>query len=115
MMYMLTAGADRMAQMDPHGWTLAAISIGVVFSALLLLYLIYSAIGKVMQESLKKRNPEPVQEEDPDETMAAIALALHLYMNENFHDYESGIITIQNHDTGWGDKSRTFRRIPEAK
>ena len=37
----LTAGADRMMQTDPHGWTLTIISVSVVFIALVILYFIY--------------------------------------------------------------------------
>ena len=44
---MLTAGADRMAQVDPHGWTLTLISICVVFCALVILYFIYTLSGNI--------------------------------------------------------------------
>jgi hypothetical protein len=38
---LLTAGGDRMAVTDPHGWTLTIISVSCVFTALIILYFIY--------------------------------------------------------------------------
>ena len=43
----LTAGGDRMAQVDPHGWTLTLISVSVVFIALVILYFLYSLSGSI--------------------------------------------------------------------
>ena len=50
---LLTAGGDRMAQTDPHGWTLTLISVTVVFTALIVLYFIYSFSGKLFSGELK--------------------------------------------------------------
>jgi hypothetical protein len=45
---------------------------------------------------LKKTGVIPDTPEESDEDVqAAIATALHLYMDENAHDYESNIITIK--------------------
>jgi hypothetical protein len=45
---------------------------------------------------LKKTGVIPdVPEEDDADVHAAIATALHLYMEENSHDNESNIITIR--------------------
>lgn len=45
--------------------------------------------------------------------IAAIATALHLYLEENVHDKESGIITIRRRDTLWADKRMNFRKSPK--
>ena len=100
----LTAGADRMAVTDPHGWTLTVISITVVFAALIILYCIYGLLGEIFMGTFKrKKKPEETKEDTPDaETAAAIALALEMYVRDNLHDSEPGVITIQPRDnTNW--------------
>lgn len=47
-----------------------------------------------------------------DETEAAIAMALHLYMNENVHDKESYVITIKENRSDWDYKGQFFRKLP---
>lgn len=138
----LTAGADRMAATDPHGWTLTIISVGVVFIALIILYGLYSLSGKVFSGELKadakraaragKRLTHAVipgtDRESPDEVAAAVALALdmeqdgdtyaaiatavHLYLSDSVHDIEPGIVTITRKDTAWNSKELTFRKLP---
>ena len=138
----LTAGADRMAATDPHGWTLTIISVGVVFIALIILYGLYSLSGMVFSGELKadakkaaragKRLTRAVipgtDRESPDEVAAAIALALdmeqdgdtyaaiatavHLYLSDSVHDIEPGIVTITRKDTAWNSKELTFRKLP---
>ena len=46
------------------------------------------------------------------EVNAAIATALHLYLNDTVHDVESGIITIAPRQSAWNDKTLTFRKTP---
>lgn len=138
----LTAGADRMAATDPHGWTLTIISVGVVFIALIILYGLYSLSGMVFSGELKadakkaaragKRLTRTVipgtDRESPDEVAAAVALALdmeqdgdtyaaiatavHLYLSDSVHDIEPGIVTITRKDTAWNSKELTFRKLP---
>lgn len=128
---MLTAGADRMAQVDPHGWTLTLISVCVVFCALVILYFIYTLSGNIFSGKIKfgekkeKAGAETVDESavaaaialavdaetGKGDEAAAIALALHLHLNGGVHDIEPGIITIR-HDraSGWDNKQRNFRK-----
>ena len=128
---MLTAGADRMAQVDPHGWTLTLISVCVVFCALVILYFIYTLSGNIFSGKIKfgkkkeKAGAETVDEsavaaaiamaiddeKSKSKEAAAIALALHLHLNGGVHDIEPGIITIR-HDraSGWDNKQRNFRK-----
>ena len=125
----LTAGADRMAEVDPHGWTLPLISVSVVFIALIILFFVYKLIGKAFSEKpagTKKQSKGKTDEgvaaaialaldcelSGSDADAAAIALALHLYCDDGVHDRESGIITISRTPSSWDDKSRNFRKLP---
>jgi len=122
-----------MAETDPHGLTLALISVTTVFAALVILYFIYSSIGKVINSDVPKiRKPRKARKasgKDPDadtaaaiamaleaelggEVNAAIAMALHLYLNDAVHDVEPGIITITPCQSAWNDKTLTFRKTP---
>jgi len=130
----LTAGGDRMAQTDPHGWTLTLISVSVVFAALIVLYFIYSFTGKVFSGELKaaarkaKRAVTPGSDREAEvaaaialaldmeqdgDTYAAIAAAVHLYLSDAVHDVEPGIVTIVRKDSAWNNKAMNFRRLPE--
>ena len=120
-------GSLRMQQIDPHGWTLSVIAVSVVFSALLILFLLYSLSGAVFTGKFKKR--PGVMRRTPDaETAAAIAMALdldsadgavpaaisvalHLYLGESVHDIEPGYITIRRTDSpAWRNKALTLRK-----
>ena len=124
----MTSGAVRMAETDPHGWTLTLIAVTTVFSALVILYFIYSLTGKLSQRRL---NPSPgkIRRGQPDaetaaaialaleaeaggEVQAAVAMALHLYFGEAVHDAEPGFITIAHDGSAWADKTLTFRKTP---
>ena len=124
---LLTAGGDRMMQTDPHGWTLTLISVSVVFAALIVLYFVYSFSGNLFSGKFK-RAPRKVKGTPDAEVAAAIALALdmeqdgdvyaaiatavHLYMNDTVHDVEPGIVTITRKDSGWNNKALNFRKLP---
>ena len=120
-----------MAQTDPHGWTLSLIAVCTVFIALVILYFIYSCIGKAANRRVsgkprRKRSkagkvPDAetaaaiamaLEAESGNETEVAIALALHLYLNDAVHDTEPGIITIAPRQGGWGSPVNNFRKSP---
>ena len=122
-------GSMRMKEIDPHGWTLSIIAVSVVFSALVILFLIYSLSGGIFTGKFKRKDrPAKKTKGVPDDqTAAAIALALaqygssdaetaaiaaalHLYLSESIHDTEPGIITIRRDiPSDWGNKSFLFR------
>ena len=126
----MTAGAERMAQTDPHGLTLSLIAVTTVFTALLVLYFIYSFIGKASRRGLGSSAPEPkapakgiddetaaaialaLEAESGSEVEAAIALAIELHLRNAVHDAEPGFITIAPQGSAWSDKSLTFRKSP---
>ena len=126
----LTAGGDRMAQVDPHGWTLTLISVSTVFAALIILYFIYNLSGNIFSGKFKRKPKAPkaakgapsgevaaaialaLQAEAGGETEAAIATALHLYLSESIHDIEPGFITIRHNTSSWDDRQSNFRKTP---
>ena len=108
----------EMAARDPHGLIITLVSVAVVFSALVILYFAYTFIGKAINgkidfrrcfRSCRKASASdkcPSDEEaaaialalDPElngEAYAAIARAMHQYLNDTVHDTESYIITIK--------------------
>ena len=127
---LLTAGGDRMAQTDPHGWTLTLISVSVVFAALIVLYFVYTLSGSIFSGKFKRApKPRKAAKGTPDEEVAAaialaldmensgdvyaaIATAVHLYLNDTVHDVEPGIVTIVRKESGWNNKSLNFRKQP---
>ena len=120
----LTAGGDRMAQIDPHGWTLTLISVSVVFAALIVLYFVYSFSGNLFSGKFKReKKPKESEEvavaialaldmENGGDDYAAIATAVHLYLSEAIHDVEPGIVTIVRKESGWNNKELNFRKLP---
>ena len=128
----MTEGAKRMAETDPHGFTLTLIAVTTVFTALVILYFVYSLIGKLSQSSAPKapkasrKKAKGGPEADPaaaiamaleaelgGEVNAAIAMALHLHLSNTVHDVEPGIITYAPHESAWGTPSLNFRNTPK--
>ena len=119
---LLTAGADKMAQTDPHGFTLTLVSVCIVFSGLIILYFIFSFIGEIFEGRIRLPRRKPAESvrtseaasvpAEEEATAAAIALALHLCLGEQAHDVESGVITLREAPSPWGDKSLNFRKKP---
>ncbi len=126
---LLTAGADKMAQTDPHGWTLTLISVCVVFCALLILYGVYSLSGDIFSGKFKRKSSPKAASGDEQAIAAAIALALSaegtsdeeiaalaalsLYLGDSVHDVEPGFITIRkNPASAWGNPQFNFRKYP---
>ena len=108
------------AEKAPHGSIISLVSIGVVFMALIILYIAYSMIGKIISghinipsiiskaktsTTLAKRPKQTdevavaiamaLDKELNGETYAAISLAMHQYLNDTVHDIESYVITIR--------------------
>ena len=50
--------------------------------------------------------------ETDGDTYAAIATAVHLYMNDCIHDMEPGIVTIRRSESAWNNKALNFRKLP---
>ena len=126
-----------MAREDEHGFILSIVSVSVVFCALIILWGLFSLLGKVSGSSSKpnggketaagkvnakasgKLTPEvaaaislALDQEMNGEVYAAISTALHLYNEESVHDQESFVITIRRKESGWNNKEQNFRQLP---
>jgi hypothetical protein len=103
------------------GLTITLVGILVVFTALIVLNLIFNQIPRILKIRIRKRvRKARVGKEDKDccpdisgDTNAAIALALHLYLNE-LHDKESRVMTIEKVSrrySPWSSKIYGLRNV----
>jgi hypothetical protein len=117
----VTAG-EKFVVLDPYGVGLALTAMSVVFTGLLLLYLVFKNTRRIYAINLRKvfsRSEKiiPAISEDKDvsgEVNAAIAMALHLYQAE-YHDHEEAVLTIKKVArtySPWSSKIYTLRRSP---
>ena len=108
--YRVAKQSERIKQSDPIGIGLTAVLVAVVFLALICVTLILvgsskliSGIGKDKKtaESNKKSSTNTAPKGNKDgEVIAAIAAAIHLF-NEELHDEEDTVITIQKVEREW--------------
>ncbi|MFO8087472.1 MAG: OadG family protein [Bacteroidales bacterium] len=104
----------------------ALVGYVIVFSALVLLFLVFRNLPKLIKLNLRsklkakkrlKGEPEDTQQEHfdtPGEVNAAIGAAIYLYFNE-LHDDESNIITmekISKRYSPWSSKIYGLRNNP---
>ena len=121
----MTKGAAKVAETDPHGFTLTVISVCVVFAGLIVLYGIYSLSGAIFSGKFRGKakagsagcaveaaGAAAESGEVPGEVAAAIALALHLHCAQ---EAAPRIITIVPSQSPWADKSLTFRKTPSSR
>lgn len=103
--------ADRIREADPIGIGLTCVAVAVVFLALLCISLIIKGYGKlIMKTQDRKANKNKVVStgdttstsaaETSGEIYAAIATAIYLY-DEEMHDDENTVITIQKVERAW--------------
>ncbi len=104
------SAVSEFARNDPYGFIMAMLGMGIVFTILILLYVIFSNTPKLFTQSFKQKltalfkrkapeiaAEEEVVEPEPDltgEVNAAIAAAIHLYRSE-LHDFEDTVITMK--------------------
>lgn len=105
------------------GWEITIVGMLIVFVALALLSIFLSGMSKYLRyrenkpakiKSSENVNIKP-REETSGEVSAAIALAVHLYMEEQ-HDFENTILTIQKVNKSyspWSSKIYGLRKIPK--
>ena len=121
--------SQKMARIDPYGWIMALTAMSVVFTALVILYIIFKQIGNASikrsrKKTAKSNAPEAVkaavaasEEVTTGETYAAIAMALHLFREENdSHDEESFVVTLNHTDrtySPWSSKIYSLRQLPQ--
>lgn len=116
---------QKMKEMDPYGWMMAVLAMSVVFLALIILYLIFKQIGKINIKNAAKHNAKPAvqnvvatpgKKNESEETYAAIAMALNLWIEENeAHDDESYVLTIDRVKSAWNAIDQMLLKVPEIK
>jgi Na+-transporting methylmalonyl-CoA/oxaloacetate decarboxylase gamma subunit len=118
---------------DPHGIAMTLMCMGVVFSCLILLFVFFHIFGWAMNRAAKlarvrairaiheqavrvvemaKQGTTETKGIDMETYAAVIGLALHEYFGGT-HDLESGILTINQTQTTWADKSHELRVTPQ--
>ncbi len=87
-----------------QAWTMAGISVGVVFSILLLLVLVLSVFSLVAGGNKKEKSPAAAVATASQNVAngsaadeVAVATAVYLYLNGR-HDEESDVLTIKVND-----------------
>ncbi|MGI6342923.1 MAG: OadG family transporter subunit [Bacteroidales bacterium] len=116
---------ELFSKMDPYGLGLAVIAMSVVFTSLILLYLLFKNTKKLYSMNIKslfkpKKNKPEVQPaivpEISGEVIAAISMALHLYTS-SVHDNENTVLTIKQVTrtySPWSSKVYGLTRDPRA-
>ncbi len=110
--YYVPKQSERIKMSDPYGVGLTCVAVLVVFFALICIALILKAFGKaIVRVENRNANKAAVAAGTPvasgnsvadtaGDVYAAIATAIYLY-NEELHDDEEGIITIQKVERAW--------------
>lgn len=123
--------SERFRQMDPTGGVMAVTAMSVVFSALVVLFLVFSLIGRLNVRAVRKKHAREEQVKNQEihpvmpagsemihgEELAAIALALYQYQTD-LHDIESNVITINKVARAyspWSSKIYGLRQVPNKK
>ena len=117
---------------DPHGIAMTILAMCIVFCCLILLFVFFWFFGwllnrlsqldrlRAIRALQQKANKLVVMAKEGSDTrgiemenyVAAISLALHEYFGGT-HDIESGVITIQHHQTAWETREYSLRQMPE--
>jgi Na+-transporting methylmalonyl-CoA/oxaloacetate decarboxylase gamma subunit len=122
--------SNHLADVDPHGFGITVLAMGIVFFCLALLWGFFTLFGLVMrhretaQKAAQMQPIKPVVKTvektmeighktnvilkdglqskgiDMETYMAVIAMAIKQYQDD-VHDVESGVITIKSHETEW--------------
>ena len=136
----LASNADNFSAHDPIGWMMAVISMGVVFSALLILFLCFkygytgiAAIAlrikklfhrqqqlEIITEKRSKRELKKVvkvadaqsgEVVADEELAAAIGVALFLH-EDGMHDAESDVLTLADTTSAWTGAGQNQKHSP---
>lgn len=97
----IETSGEKFLTFDPYGVGMAVIAMSVVFSALIILYLIFKHTKGIysvnFKELFSKRKEKAVvtkTEDMPGEVSAAIAMTINLYSSA-LHDDEDTVLTIK--------------------
>ena len=91
--------------LQTKGWVVTISGFCIVVIALIVLYLVFSGLLKLLNMDIFKKDKKEdkvevaggnnIDKTTDDDVMAAIAMALSLSMSDGVHDVESDIITIK--------------------
>ena len=109
---------------DSMTWTITIMGWFIVFVALVFLIGVFTTVPKILnwgvRRSLRRKDKNNAKKEvaSPElvitgETNAAIAMALHMFFNEQ-HDEESNVITIKEvkkRYSPWSSKVYSFNNV----
>ena len=110
--YRVAKQSEKIKESDPVGIGLTAVAVSVVFLALICIALLISGSGKLIANSEKKNKQKETAKKDhaikpvadgssqEAEIYAAIGTAIFLF-NEELHDEEETVITIQKVKRDW--------------
>jgi Na+-transporting methylmalonyl-CoA/oxaloacetate decarboxylase gamma subunit len=119
--FRVTKKAEELFRRDPSGFVLLITSMITVFSALILLYIVFKLLGNYMIRKQNKKARKAAPHAVPDlrkeventpggisgDVYAAIAATIYMYQNE-LHDEETTIITIENASRKYSPWSSKF-------
>lgn len=115
------SSSEEFGKVDPTGTGMMAIAMSVVFSALILLFVVLKFMARLLSKDKKKSaKKEKVSVEEAEEgeisgeVNAAIAMSLYLY-KEQMHDYEDTVLTINKVSrtySPWSSKIYGLRKYP---
>ena len=135
--------SSHLADVDPHGFGITVLSMGIVFFCLALLWAFFVVFGVVMRHretAHKAAQLQPIKPVvktvektmqlghktnvilkdglqtkgiDMETYMAVIAMAIKQYQDD-VHDVESGIITIKPHETEWTNELSQMTQVNTA-
>lgn len=116
--------AEQFVATDPYGIGMAIVAMLVVFTALLFLFLTFKWLGKFMNRNSRKTlQPAAVAVagneavDENAETVAAITMALKLYVSEQ-EENQAMVLTINRVAktySPWSSKIHGLTRMPEHK
>lgn len=113
--------SELFLKIDPYGIGMTVIGYAIVFIALLLLYISFYNLTKLLSGNIRRILKKEGQTVDDKNTVelsgevnAAIAAALYLYYNE-LHDRENTVLTINRVSRAyspWSSKIYSLRQYP---
>lgn len=108
--YHVPKQSERIQASDPHGWGLAIVAICVVFFALVCVCFIMKGYGAIIMKVQDRKSSKAVAKGEAvvpaktkdvaGEVYAAIAAAIYAY-EQDLHDEEDTVITIQKVERAW--------------
>lgn len=115
------SSGEQFVEMDPSGIGMTLIAMFVVFSALLILFFVFTGTARLFTRKKAERGkPKDIiatasgSDVISGEVNAAIAMALYLYQSE-IHDFENTVLTVKKVArpySPWSSKIYTLRKNP---